>query len=107
MAGSLVWLRSFILLWISISTSTSTGLSVDGCGLWYSLELYTSFAIPTNHTFHFTEVKALKSLVRNVIAPERDLGHTDRALKAQQSEQKEKTETKEESKDAKACEDCQ
>lgn len=52
------------------------------------------------------EVKALKSLVRNVIAPERDLGHTDRALKAQQSGQKEKIK-EEESKDAKACEDCQ
>jgi predicted Rdx family selenoprotein len=52
------------------------------------------------------EVKALKSLVRNVIAPERDLGHTDRALKAQQSGQKEKI-REEESKDAKACEDCQ
>ncbi|OGE49466.1 hypothetical protein PENARI_c021G00192 [Penicillium arizonense] len=54
----------------------------------------------------FPEVKALKSLVRNVIAPERDLGHTDRALKAQQSGQKEKI-REEESKDAKACEDCQ
>jgi hypothetical protein len=27
------------------------------------------------------EVKVLKSLVRNVIDPSRDLGHTDRALK--------------------------
>jgi hypothetical protein len=60
------------------------------------------------------EVKALKSLVRNVIAPERDLGHTDRALKAQQGGQKEKTKKEEgkeledkEDKDAKACEDCQ
>ncbi|KAJ5861212.1 uncharacterized protein N7529_008522 [Penicillium soppii] len=63
----------------------------------------------------FPEVKALKSLVRNVIAPERDLGHTDRALKAQQVEQKEKTTAaaaaaatataKEENKDV-PCEDC-
>ncbi|KAF7585686.1 hypothetical protein BBP40_010284 [Aspergillus hancockii] len=30
----------------------------------------------------FPEVKVLKSLVRNVIDPSRDLGHTDRALKA-------------------------
>ncbi|KAL4864122.1 Rdx family-domain-containing protein [Aspergillus spectabilis] len=29
----------------------------------------------------FPEVKVLKSLVRNVIDPKRDLGHTDRALK--------------------------
>lgn len=28
------------------------------------------------------EVKHLKSLVRNIIDPSRDLGHTDRALKA-------------------------
>ncbi|KAJ5758232.1 uncharacterized protein N7511_006926 [Penicillium nucicola] len=59
----------------------------------------------------FPEVKALKSLVRNVIAPERDLGHTDRALKAQQSEQKEQVRKEEakvqDDKDAKPCEDCQ
>ncbi|KAJ5976787.1 hypothetical protein N7501_000129 [Penicillium viridicatum] len=58
----------------------------------------------------FPEVKALKSLVRNVIAPNRDLGHTDRALKKEQGEQKEvKKEEKEEeeSKDKAACEDCQ
>ncbi|PKY04864.1 hypothetical protein P168DRAFT_326636 [Aspergillus campestris IBT 28561] len=30
----------------------------------------------------FPEVKTLKSLVRNVIDPQRDLGHTDRALRA-------------------------
>lgn len=59
----------------------------------------------------FSEVKALKSLVRNVIAPNRDLGHTDRALKKEQGEQKEvkkeEKEEKEESKDKAACEDCQ
>ncbi|KAJ5618047.1 hypothetical protein N7537_003161 [Penicillium hordei] len=56
----------------------------------------------------FPEVKALKSLVRNVIAPNRDLGHTDRALKKEHGEQKEvKKEEKEESKDKAACEDCQ
>ena len=50
----------------------------------------------------------VKSLVRNVIAPERDLGHTDRALKAQQNVQKgNEKENKEETKDAKACEECQ
>jgi hypothetical protein len=50
------------------------------------------------------EVKALKSLVRNVIAPERDLGHTDRALKKnKEEEEKKKQETTEEKKD---CEDC-
>ncbi|KAL4898222.1 Rdx family-domain-containing protein [Aspergillus ambiguus] len=30
----------------------------------------------------FPEVKVLKSLVRNVVDPARDLGHTDRALRA-------------------------
>ncbi|KAJ5503619.1 hypothetical protein N7463_006493 [Penicillium fimorum] len=53
----------------------------------------------------FPEVKALKSLVRNVIAPGRDLGHTDRALKKQQQGEQEKKE--EESKDKAGCEDCQ
>ncbi|KAJ5656985.1 hypothetical protein N7507_008935 [Penicillium longicatenatum] len=57
----------------------------------------------------FPEVKALKSLVRNVIAPERDLGHTDRALK-QQAEKKEakEEEKKEEQAEEKKekCEDC-
>ncbi|KAJ5374252.1 hypothetical protein N7517_006258 [Penicillium concentricum] len=51
----------------------------------------------------FPEVKALKSLVRNVIAPERDLGHTDRALKKEKGEQ----EKKEVGKDKAGCEDCQ
>ncbi|KAJ5920124.1 hypothetical protein N7516_010982 [Penicillium verrucosum] len=57
----------------------------------------------------FPEVKALKSLVRNVIAPNRDLGHTDRALKKEQGEQTaaKKEEEKEGSKDKAACEDCQ
>jgi predicted Rdx family selenoprotein len=50
------------------------------------------------------EVKALKSLVRNVIAPERDLGHTDRALKKKELENKKNQETTEGKKD---CEDCQ
>ncbi|KAJ5139552.1 hypothetical protein N7448_002960, partial [Penicillium atrosanguineum] len=52
----------------------------------------------------FPEVKALKSLVRNVIAPERDLGHTDRALKKNKEEEdKKKQESTDEKKD---CEDC-
>lgn len=52
------------------------------------------------------EVKALKSLVRNIIAPNRDLGHTDRALK-KQAEEKKETESKQEDKQKeKACEDC-
>ncbi|KAJ5219339.1 uncharacterized protein N7498_001438 [Penicillium cinerascens] len=51
----------------------------------------------------FPEVKALKSMVRNIIAPERDLGHTDRALK-KAGEDKKKQETAEAKKD---CEDCQ
>lgn len=60
----------------------------------------------SNHFLLHSEVKALKSLVRNVISPNRDLGHTDRALKKEQGEQ---TATKKEegSKDKAACEDCQ
>ncbi|KAJ5278724.1 hypothetical protein N7478_004096 [Penicillium angulare] len=62
----------------------------------------------------FPEVKALKSLVRNVIAPERDLGHTDRALKKEQDEKVEKLKKEDEKPDSeqkgesgkKECEDC-
>lgn len=62
----------------------------------------------SNHFFLHSEVKALKSLVRNVIAPNRDLGHTDRALKKEQGEKEaKKEEKKEERKDKAACEDCQ
>ncbi|RAK71609.1 SelT/SelW/SelH family protein, partial [Aspergillus fijiensis CBS 313.89] len=54
----------------------------------------------------FPEVKVLKSLVRNVVDPGRDLGHTDRALRkarelGQQQQQQEETQEKEK------CEDCQ
>lgn len=64
--------------------------------------------ILTKHVF--AEVKALKSLVRNVIAPNRDLGHTDRALKKNQAEE-EKKDVKTEKGDGnqqgkKDCEDC-
>ncbi|KGO75373.1 Selenoprotein, Rdx type [Penicillium italicum] len=52
----------------------------------------------------FPEVKALKSLVRNVIAPDRDLGHTDRALKKEKGEKEGK---KEEIQGKAGCEDCQ
>lgn len=45
------------------------------------------------------ETKTLKSLVRNVIDPGRDLGHTDRALKGGSASTG--AETKEE------CKDCQ
>lgn len=51
------------------------------------------------------EVKALKSLVRNIIAPDRDLGHTDRALKKKaEEERKEKEQSQQGGK--KECEDC-
>jgi hypothetical protein len=46
-----------------------------------------------------TEVKVLKSRVRDVIDPHRDLGHTDRALRQGQSQRLEK--------EADKCEDCQ
>ncbi|KAB8254927.1 Rdx family-domain-containing protein, partial [Aspergillus pseudonomiae] len=52
----------------------------------------------------FPEVKMLKSLVRNVIDPSRDLGHTDRALRATGVSVKEGGEKGEG--DQKECEDC-
>ena len=72
--------------------------------------LYTAYearpvVLVSDRSFPYTEVKALKSLVRNVIAPNRDLGHTDRALKKEQGEQESKKE--EESKGKAGCEDCQ
>lgn len=64
----------------------------------------------------YTEVKVLKSLVRNVIDPNRDLGHTDRALKKQEGAEKKSAEPKKERKEEKKeekkkgaeekCEDC-
>ncbi|OQE19032.1 hypothetical protein PENSTE_c016G08568 [Penicillium steckii] len=57
----------------------------------------------------FPEVKALKSLVRNIIAPDRDLGHTDRALKKKAEEEKERqAKIKDEAvnQEKKECEDC-
>ncbi|KAL2863882.1 SelT/SelW/SelH family protein [Aspergillus lucknowensis] len=63
----------------------------------------------------FPEVKVLKSLVRNVVDPSRDLGHTDRALRkdaaaVSASATAAPAATKSEHTDAstgKACEDCQ
>ncbi|KAJ5911838.1 uncharacterized protein N7473_001141 [Penicillium subrubescens] len=59
----------------------------------------------------FPEVKALKSLVRNIIAPNRDLGHTDRALKKEEEKRREEKGQKEENlqdqgEPKKECEDC-
>ncbi|KAJ5179184.1 hypothetical protein N7492_002394 [Penicillium capsulatum] len=56
----------------------------------------------------FPEVKALKSLVRNVIAPDRDLGHTDRALKKNQAEDGKVSGTEKAQKEVlgKTCDDC-
>ena len=54
-------------------------------------------------------MKALKSLVRNIIAPDRDLGHTDRALKKKAEEEKERqAKIKDETvnQEKKECEDC-
>jgi hypothetical protein len=51
----------------------------------------------------YAEVKALKSLVRNIIAPNRDLGHTDRALKKEEEKRKEE---KAQGEQKKECEDC-
>ncbi|KAJ5086071.1 hypothetical protein N7532_010842 [Penicillium argentinense] len=55
----------------------------------------------------FPEVKVLKSLVRNIISPDRDLGHTDRALQKQAEERQEKKiESPGGQGNKKDCEDC-
>ncbi|KAF7170484.1 hypothetical protein CNMCM5623_002921 [Aspergillus felis] len=51
----------------------------------------------------FPEVKVLKSRVRNVIDPQRDLGHTDRALRQETGGNQKQSKEKETDK----CEDCQ
>lgn len=74
-----------------------------------SLFLFFFFFL-TNDDLPSVEVKVLKSRVRNVIAPNRDLGHTDRALKKDEQQDAEKqTELQEENKmkkKEKDCEDC-
>lgn len=52
------------------------------------------------------DTKILKSLVRNVIAPDRDLGHTDRALKKKAEEEEEEEEQAAKQSDKRECEDC-
>ncbi|KAF3393846.1 hypothetical protein F1880_004964 [Penicillium rolfsii] len=60
----------------------------------------------------FPEVKVLKSLVRNIIAPNRDLGHTDRALKKEEEKrqgekaQKKQDTAQEQDEQKKECQDC-
>ncbi|GFF29931.1 selenoprotein domain protein [Aspergillus udagawae] len=51
----------------------------------------------------FPEVKVLKSRVRNVVDPQRDLGHTDRALRQESGGNQRGSQEKEKDK----CEDCQ
>ncbi|PKX94756.1 uncharacterized protein P174DRAFT_442085, partial [Aspergillus novofumigatus IBT 16806] len=51
----------------------------------------------------FPEVKVLKSRVRNVVDPQRDLGHTDRALRKENGDSHKQSQGKETEK----CEDCQ
>jgi predicted Rdx family selenoprotein len=51
----------------------------------------------------FPEVKVLKSRVRNVVEPQRDLGHTDRALRKENEGNQKQSQEKETEK----CEDCQ
>ncbi|GAQ11268.1 hypothetical protein ALT_8589 [Aspergillus lentulus] len=51
----------------------------------------------------FPEVKVLKSRVRNVVDPQRDLGHTDRALRKENRDSQKQSQEKETEK----CEDCQ
>jgi hypothetical protein len=45
----------------------------------------------------------LKSRVRNVVEPQRDLGHTDRALRKENGDNQKQSQEKETEK----CEDCQ
>lgn len=45
-------------------------------------ETWDALLIRTSSANARAEVKHLKSLVRNIIDPSRDLGHTDRALRA-------------------------
>ncbi|KAJ5483912.1 hypothetical protein N7539_005708 [Penicillium diatomitis] len=58
----------------------------------------------------FPEVKVLKSRVRNVIAPNRDLGHTDRALRKEEAQKKNDEEQvpgqRHQGDKKKDCEDC-
>ncbi|PYI03634.1 hypothetical protein BO78DRAFT_463192 [Aspergillus sclerotiicarbonarius CBS 121057] len=62
----------------------------------------------------FPETKVLKSLVRNVVDPGRDLGHTDRALRKEQEKESQGQGQKEEQKQdqdqvpkGEKCEECQ
>ncbi|PYH64582.1 SelT/SelW/SelH family protein [Aspergillus vadensis CBS 113365] len=69
------------------STSTSTGTAqgevVAATGNGDEEEDITEIILWDRKTNGgFPEVKVLKSLVRNVVDPSRDLGHTDRALRA-------------------------
>lgn len=79
---------------------------IDGRG--HYLLLLGVFVSSANRLTVLVEVKTLKALVRNVIDPKRDLGHTDRALKKKEEEEEENAKKKGEGqKDGKeACEDC-
>ncbi|GAQ33612.1 hypothetical protein AtubIFM55763_008011 [Aspergillus tubingensis] len=75
----------------STSSSTSAGtaqgeevpVAVAGTGNGNEEEDITEIILWDRKTNGgFPEVKVLKSLVRNVVDPSRDLGHTDRALRA-------------------------
>ncbi|KAJ6144207.1 hypothetical protein N7470_008102 [Penicillium chermesinum] len=99
--------------------------------IWHAAQAASENEVSTQETLlwdrkrddGFPEVKVLKSRVRNIIAPERDLGHTDRALKKdkeekekeeKEKEEKEKEEKEKEEKERKEmsqqvkdkCEDC-
>lgn len=55
------------------------------------ISFFLSFLRPDTYLFYCfsvsPEVKVLKSLVRNIVEPTRNLGHTDRALNKQQQQQ--------------------
>lgn len=108
MAGFLVCLSEVFLFFLSFLIPF-VFISVFGGGFFGAWFMYSGFVVLVLIlcllcirqwlTVMLAEVKALKSLVRNVIAPDRDLGHTDRALKNKEKEQSQQGGKKE-------CEDC-
>ncbi|KAF9886824.1 hypothetical protein FE257_011071 [Aspergillus nanangensis] len=62
--------------------STSTSTSTESSKSTTDPEVLETILWDRKTNGGFPEVKMLKSLVRNVVDPSRDLGHTDRALKA-------------------------
>ncbi|KAJ5444437.1 uncharacterized protein N7458_008309 [Penicillium daleae] len=89
-----------VTIWHATGSTTSEGkVTTQETLLW---DRKRDGGFPADRDTH-AEVKALKSLVRNIIAPNRDLGHTDRALKKEEEKRKEE---KAQGEQKKECEDC-